>query len=537
MLLLRSLLFVALCLNASADGVKKERWVYLPTNFQVDERADEAIALLNRAAKLGYTHLLVADSKFSRLDQVAANYVPNVERVKAAAKQAGIEIVPSVFPVGYSNDALFRNPNLAEGLPVRDAEFVVKDGEARIRPATAALLPGGEMNDRKGWDFVDDEMVVDSGAMRSGPTEKNARLNKKVGLTPFRQYRLSVRIRSEGFGGGVAELKAIGKDGRELQWTNIKVGGTQDWTRYDVTFNSLDSTETGIYLGIWGGHRGTLWWDDAVLEECGPVNLLRRKGAPLTIRKQDGKLLQEGKDYDRLIDPEMGMKPWPGQYTAWHEPPVIRTKGITNGEVLKVSYFHPHIIMDEQVCGCVEEPEFQAILKDQAGRVADLWQTRTHLMAHDEWRVLGWDDSCVASKLTPGAIAAKNVKYCTGLLKAKVPGGRVLVWSDMFDPFHNAVRDYYLANGSLEGSWNGLEPGVELMNWNFGKRDESLAFFAGKGHPQVIAGFYDGPIEEVGQWLASAAKVKGVKGFMYTTWKSDYSQLEAVAKILDAAGW
>jgi hypothetical protein len=75
------------------------------------------------------------------------------------------------------------------------------------------------------------------------------------------------------------------------------------------------------------------------------------------------------------------------------------------------------------------------------------------------------------------------------------------------------------------------------MNWNFGQRDESLAFFAKRGHPQVIAGYYDGPLEDVRAWLDSAAKVKDVKGFMYTTWRNDYSKLEEVAAILEKAGW
>lgn len=55
-----------------------------------------------------------------------------------------------------------------------------------------------------------------------------------------------------------------------------------------------------------------------------------------------------------------------------------------------------------------------------------------------------------------------------------------------------------------------------MVNWNFGKRDQSLKFFADRGHKQVIAGYYDGKIEQVSQWLDSAAKVQGV---MYTTWR------------------
>lgn len=534
---LRILLSLFLLLAARAEPAKKERWVYIPTNFQVAERTDDVVALLERSAKAGYTHALVADSKFSRLATVADAYVPNVNRVKAAAVRLGIELVPALFSVGYSNDLLFHDPNLAEGLPVKDARFVVKAGVATIQPDPATPLPGGEMNDRTGWDFIDDSLAPVDGAMRSSPTEANARLHKKLKVAPFRQYHVSVRIRSEGLAGGTPEIKAIGKDGRQLQWTNLKVAADQDWTRHDVTFNSLDSEEVGLYLGVWGGHRGTLWWDDATVTECGPVNLLRRPGAPLVVKKADGTLLAEGKDYGPVANPDTGTKPWNGEFTAWHNPPVIPAKGLPDGELLHVSYFHTHVVYDGQVCACVEEPAFQNILRDQAKRVTALWGGRTHMMSHDEWRVLGWDESCRASGRTAGGIAAHNLAFCTGLLRDAVPGGRILVWNDMFDPHHNAKKDYYLVRDSLEGSWEGLKPGIEIMNWNFGQRDESLAFFAKRGHPQVIAGYYDGPLDDVRAWLDSAAKVKDVKGFMYTTWRNDYTKLEEVAAILEKAGW
>ena len=37
----------------------------------------------------------------------------------------------------------------------------------------------------------------------------------------------------------------------------------------------------------------------------------------------------------------------------------------------------------------------------------------------------------------------------------------IYVWNDMFDPFHNAVNDYYLVRGDLKGSWEGLPKDVE----------------------------------------------------------------------------
>jgi hypothetical protein len=149
------------------------------------------------------------------------------------------------------------------------------------------------------------------------------------------------------------------------------------------------------------------------------------------------------------------------------------------------------------------------------------------MMGHDEIRVMNWDDACQQRKLTPGEILADNVKYCTGLLA----GADVYAWSDMFDPFHNAHDHYYLVNGDLAGSWAGLPASVTVMNWNFGKRDQSLKFFADRGNRQIIAGYYDGDVKRLLDWKKSTAGVKGVLGYMYTTWENHYADLEAFAKL------
>jgi hypothetical protein len=102
----------------------------------------------------------------------------------------------------------------------------------------------------------------------------------------------------------------------------------------------------------------------------------------------------------------------------------------------------------------------------------------------------------------------------------------------MFDPTHNAVKGpYYLVNGSLEGSWEGLDRSVDIANWNGGKARESLEFFAKRGHRQVIAGYYDAD-DNFSTWDAARKGVAGVDGFMYTTWSSRFGDLERYGKLL-----
>src|SRR5262245_51946034 len=117
-----------------APAAPLQRWIYCSKNLWVDKNVDELEALFRRAAKAGYTHVLLADSKFSRLGEMDARYFRNVDRLKKLAAELRLEIVPALFPIGYSNDLLWHDPNLIEALPVRDALFVVKRGEARHQP-------------------------------------------------------------------------------------------------------------------------------------------------------------------------------------------------------------------------------------------------------------------------------------------------------------------------------------------------------------------------------------------------------------------
>ncbi len=106
----------------------------------------------------------------------------------------------------------------------------------------------------------------------------------------------------------------------------------------------------------------------------------------------------------------------------------------------------------------------------------------------------------------------------------------------MFDPHHNAVDNYYLVNGDLSGAWEGLSRDVLVMNWNFGVREESLKFFADRGHQQILAGYYDTDAGQIGRWLETVRRLKipGVRGAMYTTWRQNYAELREFADVVRA---
>jgi hypothetical protein len=230
----------------------------------------------------------------------------------------------------------------------------------------------------------------------------------------------------------------------------------------------------------------------------------------------------------------MGAKPWKGSYYIYHEPPVLRAN-LPDGTKLRVSYFHAVTVHDDQAMICPSEPGTVELLRDQARRMHAAWGANGYMMSHDEIRVLNWCEACRNRHLEAGALLADNVKICTRILRDVNPGGRIYVWSDMFDPNHNAQKDYYLVRGDLTGSWEGLDKDVIMVPWYFEKRQASLKFFADRGHRQLIAGYYDARPEKVRDWLEAARPYPGVVGVMYTTWEQKYSDLERFAELVSEA--
>jgi hypothetical protein len=521
-----------LLLLVQSHAARTQLWLYCSQNLWVDKNIETLEALFTRASKAGYTHVLLTDSKFGKLGEMDDHYFRNVERVKQLAATTHLEIVPALFPIGYSNDLLWHDPNLVEALPVRDSLFVVNHhGEARLVPELQSGFKGGDFTNFNEWGWHDDTIVGEQGAaLIKDPKGRNARISQKLKLTPFRQYHISLRVKTKDFR-GTPEAKLLA-DGHALNYNSLGVQPNQDWTTHHVVFNSLTNTSVQLYVGCWGGDTGSLWFDDITFDEVGLVNLVRRPGAPLVIKRDGANVpLTEGKDFESLTDPRMGVKPWKGSYDIYHDPPVIKTS-LPNGTRLRVSYYHAATTLEDQAMICPSEPKTIELLRDQAQRMHAAWGAKAYMMSHDEIRVLNWCGACQKRGLDAGALLADNVRTCAKILREVNPGGSIYVWSDMFDPHHNAHKDYYLVRGDLAGSWEGLDPGITIVPWYFEKRSDSLKFFADRGHHQVIAGYYDHRPEQAADWVNAAKPLPGVEGIMYTTWEHNYADLEKFADVV-----
>jgi hypothetical protein len=531
------------------------RWAYAASYLVHDAQADQIIALINRAAASGYNGLVLNDWGFNTLGGMPPSYFANARRVAAAGAAAGVEIIPAIFPVGYSEGLLKHDPNLAEGVPVVNTPFIARRGG----PATLAnagvntIVNGGfeatsAPNVPAGFAWQDDPGLttfIDTQVAREGTSSFRVignnwlgRVVQTLALRPYTAYRASAWVRTSNLPSWSFAHQVIGASGRILNHNPPLNQPNQDWTYVSYVFNSLDESVGYLYAGLWFAPPGsTLWLDGMRIEELGPINVLRRPGAPVRVTSQDRKTVyQEGRDYEPIVDPLLGVEPFPGNYSYNHGVPAIRLANgsrIRDGQRVLVSWYHPPIIYGSQVTCCLSEPKVFDLLRDQARRVIDLLHPRTILMSHDEIRVANWCDACRRKGLDAGELLADHTRTCAAILRQLDPAVGVAVWSDMYDPHHNAVNNFYLVGGDLAGSWQGLDPGVTILNWNGGAMGASLSHFASIGVRQVIAGYYDsGTLDTFYQWDAAATGIPGVDGFMYTTWNGVYDWLEPYGRAM-----
>ena len=529
LLLCGLLAFDAASAQTSENAARlQKRWLFVWRGVHDPKEVDRMIARFPAAAAAGYNGVVfphdVAPAKASEL--------------KAAAKQNHLDLIAIVM--GNAKER-----NYAEGVAVQDALFVVHDSRATLQPDNPTKLINGDFeqvtgNRFAGWTMQDDEGKVsfaDHEVVHGGKTSlrmenigkneaRHCRLAQVFKLQPYRQYLISCWVRSDALSPADAEVKVLPTDGKgAISFQTFRVKSTQDWKRYDLVFNSFEHREGRLYLGSWSGKNGKLWWDDISLQEIGLVNVLRRPGCPVTVRGEDGTTYEEGRDYQRIVDSMLN--PW----HAFHEPPPIKlTSGgrIKEGARLRVDYYHPIIVYEDRVTSCLSEPKIFEDWRDEVKRTEQQLHPAAFLMSHDELRVMNQCASCRSRNMTPGELLAWNVRQAAQIIRDVRPDAEIWVWNDMFDPMHNAVEHYYAVNGSLAGSWKGLDKDVGIVNWHGGLKGKNCKFFADLGLRQILSGYYDHDEDGSGiaTWLANTESVPEIVGAMFTTWDDKYGAMQ-----------
>ena len=541
-----------LCLLAGITAVSGSeypcRWVYVSRGLHKDQDVADIRGIVKTAAEHGLNGMVLA-AGLDRLDRQPAAYRQRLEAVKQVCAEHHIEIIPIIFSAGYGSGVLAYDRNLAAGLPVKNAPFLVQGREARLQSGSSVEIPGSGFEDHKGdrvqgprfhdqpgkVSFVDTQVVKEGRASLrfenfGQSPHGHGRVMFELPVQPYRCYRLTCSVKTEDLQPkGCFRIQVLTED-RALAPIGVRVDPTSDWRSVVVGFNSMQYAKVRIYLGVWGGKQGRFWLDDLRLEEVGLVNVLRRPGTPLQVKDENSDAVyEEGRDFAPIADPKL-------TFRFDHSGPAIRLlpdSRIRNGQALRVSYYHGMAINNGQVTVCMSEPKVYDIWKKQARLIQEHLAPKRWLLSMDEIRAGGSCAACKARKLSMAQILGDCITRQVKMIRGVNPQAEVFIWSDMLDPNHNAHGNYYLVEGDYTGSWKYVPKDLGIVCWYFKKSRESLKHFSGLGFRTLAGAYYDSDtLENPKGWLQALEQTPGAVGIMYTTWRNKYELLGPFGDLL-----
>ena len=510
--------FLAAALAAQgADGKCPQRWNNVGGDCSTDDGTLKLMVLLEKSKAAGCTHVLLPESHLCRLAEQKPAYFRNAARLQASARAMGLTLVPAIVSVGDSGRYFHYDSNLAEGIPVRNMPYLVKGAEATPDPALA----------------------LDTGTMK---TEGNV-VSGAFKVKPFMLYRVSFEL--AGAPGDPEDFVRVTSSGGK-RWNSrsnpvtVKDGGK---TVIMTIFNTLEGDEINVRIAP--GADGRI--ANLKIDPAGMLLILRRARIPLTVTSEDGMTAYlEGEDFQKVEDPIVAARPFPGDFPIDHAAPTIRLtpdSKIKDGQKLLVSFWHHQRVYADQDCMSMEDPAAWDVLEKEIGGTVKAWPTGNYFLSYNEIRVGGWEPMPDPGIKTPGQLLAWHFKKAYDLVRTNAPCAYVYTWSDMFTPGHNAypfeTKGYhYLVNGNWDGAWEGLPKDVVVMNWH-SPDATNVRFFADRGHSQVLCGYYDVKDAEamkrnIRDWMTVSDGVPQVQGLMYTTKCNAYGNMKEYFQLLDS---
>eukprot|EP01047_Picozoa_sp_COSAG01_P058792 COSAG01_NODE_6973_length_3410_cov_2.729085_3_plen_425_part_00 len=305
--------------------------------------------LFRRAKTAGYSSFILYDHNLGAIEAASRlnpEYLPSLRKVLSLAKSMGLEPIPQVYSYGHADGIVFQDASMAEARPATAKFVVAGSGRALVSAppgAQPSALPNGHFtgheggenpNKLTGWstqDAIGTRTFYDSSVSHrpgqaslrtmassagTGATDKDARVGQfNITVTPHSTVRATCFVQASGFEAGKTDAGIQAR----IQWNfdgmnacdrvAVKTVNHPKWTQVSTVCNVGNATDMQLYLGIWGNDgpaEAAFWWSDCKVEllpgSGGINNLVRRDGAPLLLKDEDGKVYHEGQDYDPIAN-------------------------------------------------------------------------------------------------------------------------------------------------------------------------------------------------------------------------------------------
>ena len=249
---------------------------------------------------------------------------------------------------------------------------------------------------------------------------------------------------------------------------------------------------------------------------------------------------------------------------------------LEGADKIYVDYYEPKAnqYADDRYSVCLSEETLYEYFTATAATIQETLHPKTWFLGFDEVTIGGTCETCHSTGLTTAQIFGKSVARQSEIIKNTQgvdPNVQIVVWSDMFDPSHNATETPYQdVNGSLKDAVEYIPKDLIIACWYDGdttRRQETmtvdkvaehatytLKFFSDRGFRTISSSYYDWskgysssempPYDldfNTRGWLTATVdswnELSGVSGMFYLTWpesgKRDYDYLDSFAAALN----
>ncbi|MDP6779055.1 MAG: hypothetical protein QGI83_20035, partial [Candidatus Latescibacteria bacterium] len=342
---------------------------------------DRIKALVDTAAAHGLNGMVLSSFGLDGITKWNDGEIDLLKEIAAHCEKRGIELIPTGFGTGYGGTALGFSRSFAAALPVtvplvaRDGKLLPEQGEnllvnADLAEHTGDRLVGYTTQDQPGVvSFVDPDAARGRPAIRFESFTANAhghgRLAQDVVVQSGRTYRFSFRAKTRDLVPAKRLRATVLSNGRAIARVQPGLKSTQDWTDVALDFISTVDDTISIYVGIWGGRKGTFWLSGLDFREYGTVSdIARREGTPIRMTNHDGqRAYVEGEDFEPIVcKRDLGNLVVP------------EGSSIRDGDKLALSCYRiPYVAHSwgKQISLCMSNPELYAHWERQARALHD----------------------------------------------------------------------------------------------------------------------------------------------------------------------
>ena len=502
---------------AAVGGGLPDRWVFMLCNFWGKGTDVHSFAhftnVVARAHSAGYNGVLLS----CHLD-LAFQWPPyltgQVKKAKAFCDGLGMEVIPLLWDVGYGGDC---PGNWFESRPVGDLPYVRRGCKAVFEPAPVEIRGGATEN-----------IVLESVPGVKMPMRPLRRFTLRKGV----RYVISARVRST----GVPEkdkFQFIGfipsRPKKSAYYGAPKHAADGAWHDLVFPLEARSDEEVTLVFGHWG-NEGKLEIEKFEVRARGICGATRRAGIPFVVKDaMDGRVYEEGKDYAEV--PPIAVRGEGAALGPYLELEIPKGSRIPDGRRLFVSAEIPNMFRSgsrDQYAACMSNPDYYARMEKSAGAVQELLKPQKWFLCLDELRSANTCAACRARGLDMAHLIGDCLTRQREIVRKVSPSAICYVWGDMLDPNHNANEGYAHTIGRYEGIAQCIPQDLVICPWLSKKAALQADYWTANGFRMLAGAYYDDKSHtNIRGWRAAMLNHPSqFTGWMYASWKHDFSELE-----------